>query len=161
MKLIGFFTIAQKHLNSCNVLPTWYLHPMLYRHTCSNSFINFLFAVTLSTISSLSTTRFQTTRSSCTSRHVYCSSCDVIVFRCFDMLRKSDYIYKYWLSIHQSFVSHISFQNVVWRVAGTHYKYILVSRKRHLQKGRFSQWKYPREQTEFLSAKRVTSNKMR
>jgi hypothetical protein len=53
---------------------------MRYLPTCSNPFINFLFAVTIFTNSSLSSTSFQIPRASFKCTHAYCSNFDVIVF---------------------------------------------------------------------------------
>ena len=83
MNLIGFFSRFEKHLNSYIVFPTWFLS---FTALCSNSFINFLFAVSLFTISFLSSTSFQTQRSGSKCTHAYFNICDVSVFCCFDLL---------------------------------------------------------------------------
>ena len=103
---------------------------MRYKQICSNSFINFLNAVTLFTSSSLSSKKFQTPRNSCKVTHAYCSNCEVIMFFfvliCFEtviMLIRDDSL------IHPRFVLLISFENVVWQVAGGHYKYFFFQGK--------------------------------
>jgi len=102
---------------------------VLYRKTCSNFLKNYLFAVTLFTVSFLSSTRFKTPRSSSCCAQAYCSSCDVIVFCCFMCCNTVIMHIKIGFYIHPRFVTHVSFENVVWQVAGSHYEYFLFSKK--------------------------------
>jgi len=74
---------VQKHLNPYIVVPT--LFPSSNALSANKFKLIHRFAVTLFTISSPSSTMFQTPRTSCKCAHAYYSSGDVIVFCCFDM----------------------------------------------------------------------------